>query len=358
MLRARTFRVAPIPLSAWLPLLSCVMLAACGGHGESGGTIEESQYAPLPVSIARPDFTLTDTHGRPFPFRQRTAGSLTFLFFGYTHCPDVCPLHAANIAAVLRTLSIEDRRRVQVVFVTVDPQRDSATVLRRWLDAFDPQFIGLRGSIDDVSAIESSLGLAPAIADAPDSTGAYAVGHAAPVILFSPDDTARAMYPFGTRQSDWARIIPRELRRTPTASGVQLEHALLVLPAGSSPAALYFTVRNAGARPDTLAGIAVEGAPHTSMHDERQGRMPDGGMSMGGMTMMTPVSFVPLPAGGEVRFAPGGLHGMIDRFDGVLRRGDSVRVTLRLASGRPVAAEARVIAYADLDTAMAPAPRR
>jgi protein SCO1/2 len=357
MTRSRSFSFVLTMLSASVALAG-VVPAACVGRERDRAPSAASEFAPLTVSIARPDFTLTDTQGRPFSFRQRTAGSLTFLFFGYTHCPDVCPVHAANIASVLRTLSIEDRRRVQVVFVTVDPQRDSAAVLRRWLDAFDPQFIGLRGSADAVSAIEASLGLAPAIAEAPDSTGAYGVGHAAPVILFSPDDTARAMYPFGTRQSDWARIIPRELRRAPAVKGVRLDHALLVLPAGSSPAALYFSVRNEGPTPDTLAGIMVDGAPQTSMHDEQQSRRPGSDRSMGVMTMMTPVSAVPLPAGGDVRFAPGGLHGMIEKLDRTLRRGDSVQVTLRLASGRPASAMARVIEYADLDTMIAPSPRR
>jgi protein SCO1/2 len=214
MLRTRSTLATLAQHAARLALV-CAALNACDAGDRAVSTGGDSLFASLPVSIARPDFTLTDTDGHPYSFRARTSGTLTFLFFGYTHCPDVCPVHAANIAAVLRTLSIEDRRRVQVVFVSVDPERDSAAVIRRWLDAFDPQFVGLRGSVDTVSAIEKSFGFAPAIPEAKDSTGAYEVGHAAPVILFSPDDTARALYPFGTRQSDWARIIPRELRRAP-----------------------------------------------------------------------------------------------------------------------------------------------
>jgi protein SCO1/2 len=207
-----------------LPLrhATALLIAGVAASAAACGASQDPLYEPITAAIARPSFTLTDTHGHPFAFRQRTAGMLTFLFFGYTHCPDVCPVHAANIAAVLRTLSYADRRRVQVVFVTVDPARDSAAVLRRWLDAFDPQFVGLRGSIDSVNAIQTALGLGPAIIPPPDSTGAYTVGHASPVILFSPDDTAHALYPFGTRQSDWAKIIPRELRRKvarPAATG-------------------------------------------------------------------------------------------------------------------------------------------
>ncbi len=197
---------------AWL-LLIAGLVAGCTRGDQSGEVAGDALFAPLQVSIPRPDFTLLDTHGRPFAFRARTAGTLTFLFFGYTHCPDVCPVHAANIAAALRTLPFEQRQRIRVVFVTVDPARDSAGVVRRWLDAFDPEFIGLRGSVDDVSAVQTALGFGPAFFSAPDSAGAYSVGHVAPVVLFSPDDTARALYPFGTRQADWAKVIPRELRR-------------------------------------------------------------------------------------------------------------------------------------------------
>lgn len=340
-------------------LLIAGLVAGCGRRDQPGKAAGDALYAPVPVSIARPDFTLFDTDGRPFAFRARTAGTLTFLFFGYTHCPDVCPVHMANIAAALRTLSYDERQRVRVVFVTVDPARDSATVVRRWLDAFDPSFIGLRGSIAAVTSAEATLGLGPAVFGAADSTGAYVVGHAAPVVLFSPDDTAHAMYPFGTRQADWVKIIPEQLRRA-VASGppIRVERAVFVLPIGDAPAALYFTVRNTGAAADTLVGLTVDGADKTSMHNSEQHQMPAGAMGMSAMTMMVSVASVPVVAGGEVRFAPGGLHGMVERMRRPLTRGDTVRLTVRLARGQSVSATARVIAYADLDTAIAPTSRR
>lgn len=192
-------------------VLAAVALVACK---QQPPRVAGALHGPtLSQPIAKPNFTLTATDGKPFNFRERTSGQLALLFFGYTNCPDVCPVHAANIAAVLRTLSWEDRRRVTFVFVTTDPARDTLAALRKWLDHFDSTFVGLRGPIDTVNAIQQRLGLPAAFAEPKDSTGGYGVGHAAVVLAFEPDDSARVLYPFGVRQEDWAADIPKLLAR-------------------------------------------------------------------------------------------------------------------------------------------------
>jgi protein SCO1/2 len=162
----------------------------------------------LPTPIERPAFRLQDTEGQPYDFADRTKGRLTFLFFGYTNCPDVCPVHMSNLATVLRALDYTQRQQVAVVFVTADPERDSPAVLRKWLDSFDPSFVGLWGSEAEVDSVQTLLGLAPAIRSPKNDDGTYAVGHAGQVIVFQADDTARVVYPFGTRQADWAHDLP------------------------------------------------------------------------------------------------------------------------------------------------------
>src|SRR6185369_9103221 len=89
--------------------------------------------------LTKPQFTLTNTSGASFDFRAETQGYVTLLFFGYTHCPDECPLHMAAIATSLKQLAPEVRGQVKVVFVTADPARDTPSVLRAWLDRFDGQ---------------------------------------------------------------------------------------------------------------------------------------------------------------------------------------------------------------------------
>ncbi len=167
----------------------------------------------LTEPLAEVDFTLPDTDNRAFQFREEAEGHLTLLFFGYTNCPDICPVHMANLAAVLSRFPHEQRSRVKVVFVTTDPSRDSPEVLRAWLDHFDPHFIGLTGDLDEVNRVQQSLGLPLAVrAPSNDREGRYLVGHAAQVLAFSPDGVGRVAYPFGTRQEDWMHDLPKLLK--------------------------------------------------------------------------------------------------------------------------------------------------
>src|SRR6201981_1371188 len=99
---------------------------------------------PLP----KPRFVLTDTSGAPFDFWNRTRGSITLLFFGYTYCPDECPMHMANLGAALKRLPPGIASQVKLFFVTTDPARDPRLDLRRWLDHFDKRFVGLTGTAD------------------------------------------------------------------------------------------------------------------------------------------------------------------------------------------------------------------
>ena len=165
----------------------------------------------LPGPIPKPDLVLTDANGAPFDLRRETDGYLTLLFFGYTWCPDICPIHMANLGAVMRTLRPSMRERIRVVFVTTDPDRDTPERLKAWLANFDPTFIGLTGDTAAVNAAQRALYLPlPQIGPA-DSAGGYEVGHAAAIVAFTPDNQARAMYPFGIRQADWANDLPKLL---------------------------------------------------------------------------------------------------------------------------------------------------
>ncbi len=157
----------------------------------------------LEEPLTAPDFTLPDTDGSDFHFRAEAAGFLTFLFFGYTNCPDICPVHMANLAAVLDDLLYEERRRVKVVFVTTDPARDKPEVVRRWLDRFDRTFVGLGGDLDVINEIQAAYRLPPAGGHDPEG-GDYLVGHAAQMMAVSPDGSIRVAYPAGTRQADLA----------------------------------------------------------------------------------------------------------------------------------------------------------
>lgn len=197
-------------------LLSLLALAACTKGREAAPDPRTDPYKGLELlqPMGKPDFTLTGLDGKDFKFRQETDGHLTLLFFGYTHCPDVCPLHMANIGSVLRQQPPEVTDRVKVVFVTTDPERDTPAVLRAFLDRFSTQIIGVTGTPAQISAAEQAMRLLPAYRDtsAKLEDGSYSVGHAAQVLAFTADDSLRVVYPFGIRQEDWAYDIPRLAR--------------------------------------------------------------------------------------------------------------------------------------------------
>lgn len=194
-----------------VPFLLLVLGAGCGAE-RPPEEVAESGYRGLVLDppLPKPDFTLEDTDGRPFDFRAETEGKLTLVFVGYTNCPDVCPVQMANLAAVFGSRRELDEE-ARVVFVTADPRRDTADRMRRWLDAFNPRFVGLRGDPDTVHRIEDALAMPRSIV--PDTAAeAYEVGHSALVVAFSPDGLAHVVYPFGTRQSDYDHDLPRLLR--------------------------------------------------------------------------------------------------------------------------------------------------
>jgi protein SCO1/2 len=155
--------------------------------------------------LAKPDFVLTATDGRPFDFRKETEGKVALLFFGYTHCPDVCPVHLANIAAALQKLSPEVNNQVEVVFVTTDPARDTPAVMRAWLDKFDSRFVGLTGDSATIANAMRQLRLGQTVREPGASDTSYTIGHSSLVLAFTRDDLAHVVYPFGIRQADWAK---------------------------------------------------------------------------------------------------------------------------------------------------------
>lgn len=201
-------------------LAAALLLAACAepaiDRRESAGGLRGVE---LPEPIEVPDFTLGDASGEPYAFRDETGGALTFLFFGYTSCPDICPVQLANLAAALGDLPYADRRRIEVVFVSTDPERDTPGRIREWLDRFDRDFVGLRGPIDRVNAIQAALDLPPAVRQALDErvadrgSGDYLVGHASQVLAIDAEGRARVAYPAGIRQTDWRHDLPELLTR-------------------------------------------------------------------------------------------------------------------------------------------------
>jgi protein SCO1 len=162
-------------------------------------------YYGVPIEPTRPmpRATLTDQGGQPYRLGEDTAGKpVTLLYFGYTHCPDICPGTLAGIAVGMRGLPQEVADQVNVVFVTVDPARDTPAVQKEFLAHFDERFIGLSGDYARILRVMQALDLpAPNTYDL--GGGEYGVGHPAEVLAFTADGQAVLEYPFGTKVEMW-----------------------------------------------------------------------------------------------------------------------------------------------------------
>jgi protein SCO1/2 len=191
--------------SAWLSAASSPKRAPDALHADRSEAIYRGGLVTPPLT--KPQFTLTDTSGAPFDFRVDTEGYVTLLFFGYTHCPDECPLHMAAIATSLQQIPREVRDQVKVVFVTADPVRDTPTALRAWLNHFDRRFIGLTGSVAAIEAAQRAAQV-PAASKTVLANRAYEVGHASFVLAYTKDNLAHVIYPGGITPMDWAHDLP------------------------------------------------------------------------------------------------------------------------------------------------------
>ncbi len=207
-----------MPRSPLLPALALAGITACA---HPGGWSRDLGGAVVTPPIARPDFVLEDTRGLPYDFRARTGGRVTLLYFGYTRCPDVCPLQMAHLAAALHGLDPAVARQVTVVFVTTDSARDTPAALRAWLDHFDTSFVGLTGSLERVNAIQRSTHVLAAAQPEPDGHGGYLMGHSALVLAFTRDDTAHIAFPSGTTAAGWTSDLRRLVELGPPPPAIR-----------------------------------------------------------------------------------------------------------------------------------------
>ena len=146
-----------------------------------------------------PGFTLDGSHGAPVTL-DRFRGQVVLLTFGFTHCAAVCPTTLATLAQARSALG-ERAEGVQVVFVTVDPERDTVEQMRPYLAAFDPTFVGATGDPATLATVREAYGVtAEREGDGPD----YAMAHTSSIFLIDRAGRLRAMMPFGHDAADFA----------------------------------------------------------------------------------------------------------------------------------------------------------
>lgn len=166
-------------LVAWLGL-------GIGDYSYQGSLIDP----PVPAI----DFTLTDQYGEPFRLSEQK-GNVVLIFFGYTHCPDVCPITLSEFRLIKRELG-ENASRVRFVFVTVDPERDTREAIRSYLKNFDSEIIGLTGTQEQLKQVWSDYWVYAEKQETGSAAG-YLVDHTARVYAIDTEGNLLLTYPFG-----------------------------------------------------------------------------------------------------------------------------------------------------------------
>lgn len=148
---------------------------------------KSNQYHGYDLSGLMPDlaFTLTGENGKTVT-AESTAGSIRAVFFGYTHCPDICPVTLSRLKAALQMLPEAQRDKVRVLFVSVDPRRDDAERLREYTSRFGPRFIGLTGTQEQLAALTKRYRVTYSYGE-PNDKGFYIVSHSTGVYVFGPN---------------------------------------------------------------------------------------------------------------------------------------------------------------------------
>ncbi|MET7823465.1 MULTISPECIES: SCO family protein [Streptomyces] len=207
----KTYAVAALFAAAALTL------SACGSGDDSNKPVADVSVAAdsgkaatvLDQPFEKPDLVLTDTNGKKFDLRAQTKGRPTLVYFGYTHCPDVCPLTMNNLAVAKKQLPKAEQDKLRVVFVTTDPDRDTPAALRTWLKGIDSDFIGLTGDFSTIQAGARTLGISIE-PTSKDKNGKLVSVHGTQVIAFSPKtDGGYVLYGEDATVDDYTKDLPK-----------------------------------------------------------------------------------------------------------------------------------------------------
>jgi protein SCO1 len=199
---------------AALLLAAGLILAGCGTAEPDAGALvsapaDADGYAGAAVDPAytRPSLQFTDTAGQGYDLATDMTHPVSLVFFGYTSCPDVCSTVLADAAAAIRRLDPAVAEQTGLVFITVDPERDTPTVIRDYLDQFSPEFTGLTADVETIAQAADAL----AVAYEPPNPqpGGYEVQHGTQLLGFGPPGSPGIIWTAGTSVGDLRADITR-----------------------------------------------------------------------------------------------------------------------------------------------------
>lgn len=284
----------------------CIVLMLLGGSSPGfAGDQPHVFHGIVSQSLPRAaDFTLTAHTGKPVRLGD-LQGKLVLLYFGYTFCPGICPTTLAEVAQALQTLGPQEAEKIQVLMISVDPERDTPDRQAAYLTHFNPSFLGLTGTPEEIATTAASYGIYYK-KYAGTTANSYMVDHTSMVIVVDEKGFVRLLFPFGTPAQAMADDLTALLHNAASASDgpqIQVENAWgRALPKVVTASEFYMVIRNRDTQPDKLVGGHSPACGMVKLYEGYQ--TPLGAMGM------RPVSggFIEVPPMGLVELKVGGLH--------------------------------------------------
>jgi protein SCO1 len=187
-------------------LLSLLGFAALAHAAEPAAPLKAGVLTPV---MAAPEIALSGTDGKPLNL-ARFRGKVVLLAFGFSNCGEVCPITLATLAGARKKLGNDAARDVQVVYVTVDPERDSAAQMKKFLGSFDATFVGGVGTRAEIDAAQAKYGISSV--KNMNADGSYTIGHSSSIYLIDRAGGLRAVMPYGHPADDFVHDLKILLR--------------------------------------------------------------------------------------------------------------------------------------------------
>lgn len=310
---------------ALVAMLAAVWLADIDREHDSRAVLLPDRVMTLfPDPKPLTAFALSDDKNRVFDLAS-LRGKWSFLFFGFTHCPDVCPTTLAVLARARDIIAknAAGAEDIQFVFISVDPNRDTASKLRQYVDYFDSSFLGVTGDNAQIGKLAGQLGATYQVAIVPGLEN-YPVYHSTAVFLLDPRARYHAVF---TPPHD-AEAIGRRfkvVRELEAGDAVSVRDAWIrETPPGMTMMAGYMELRNNTLRPQVLVAASSSGFQSVMIHRT---------IVKDGMAGMVHASQLELAPNASLIFAPGGYHLMLMTPKRTLRAGDPVVINLEFRGG-------------------------
>ena len=256
----------------------------------------------LPVPMPLPAFTLLDQQGRAVDASVFT-GSWDLVFFGFTHCPDICPLTLQLLTEVRRRLADAGQEPLpRIVLVSVDPERDTPAALASYMGYYGDDNLGLTGELEELRKLTEALGIF--FQQVPGDDGNYTVDHSAVVLLVDPQGRYVALFGAPHRMDGFVHDLPLMMTvADEPAPPLVIDDVVVTRPMpGRSMSAGYFTLTNNG---DTAVAITSVQSPQFGSVEMHETLLDDG------VARMRALDRIVVEAGTRLRFEPGGKHLML-----------------------------------------------